>query len=270
MSTRRRAGWSSVALCLFAALICLALDAIEQVRFHSIVELASFRVEDVKARYPLLSERAALALGIMSEVNDQLNAAQISQQPEPVFPRTSTSHLQDPRGACYSYSHVLAKALTTAGYTVRKLGLKHFDGRPAAHHLLEVHLDGHWCMFDPLLNYALHLPDGSLASTVELQENWQNLHHQIPAEARRMANYQAFYYTNWQRFAIVRDMPNFISFMEQREVSIRFWFLNLWRWAALLCLGTAAALYTPLWLIPSRKQRMLARQSELSGAALPA
>ena len=96
------------------------MDRAEQKEFEKLVNQARVEAPAVESEDDVLS--------IMSTVNRRLKRIHLPDQAAPsetteVSIRSSHDHLLAPTGACASYSHVLAKALMTAGYDVRKVGL---------------------------------------------------------------------------------------------------------------------------------------------------
>ena len=150
---------------------------------------------------------------------------------------TASDHLRHPGGACASYTTVLAKALHMAGYPVRKIGLAH-DGKKAVHHVLEAFSDGHWVLMDAGFGLAFHRPEGGLASASEVAPNWDLYRKQTPVGYPEEYDYHGFYYTNWDRIPgaalAFQTWPGLRAWLEQRQISLRFVFLDLWMCAGIL------------------------------------
>ena len=151
-------------------------------------------------------------------------------------------HLRHPGGACASYSTVLAKALQTAGFAVRKVGLSS-GGTKAIHHVVEALADGHWVLMDAAFDLAFDGPNGLKASASDVASNWSAYRTQTPANYPEIYNYSGFYYTNWDRipgaglaFWLSPDLKRWV---DVHEVSLRFVFLNVWNWMAVFWGGLA-------------------------------
>lgn len=159
-------------------------------------------------------------------------------------------HLRHPGGACASYSTVLAKALQTAGFAVRKVGLADHEIK-AIHHVVETRADGHWILMDAAFDLAFNRPDGLKASARDVATHWSFYRQQTPPLYPALYNYSGYYYTNWDRIPgaslVFRFFPPLKTWVDEHEVSLRFVFLNVWSWLTLLWACVAGALLLPLW-----------------------
>lgn len=221
-------------------LICLGLDVQEEMVFRNLVN-------DVKKEASPAASREELAISLMSRVNSRLNLALgAAQQESPQVPgslHSSLDQLSHPLGACTSYSQVLAKALLVADFDVRKVGLEK-NGQRAVHHVLEARIGNAWVLMDPIYNLVFRKPDGALASVAEVSRDWLTRYRlQVPPGYLADCDYSAYYYTNWDRVPLVgryvRAHPGMQAWLLEHRVSLRFWFINLYRWAAVLT-GIAA------------------------------
>ena len=144
-------------------------------------------------------------------------------------------HLRHPGGACASYSTVLAKALQTAGFTVRKVGLSS-HGTKAIHHVVEALADGHWVLMDAAFDLSFNGPHGLKASARDVASQWATYRQQTPPNYPSLYDYSGFYYTNWDRipgaWLAFKLCPELKVWMDAHEVSLRFVFLNIWNWVA--------------------------------------
>lgn len=220
---------------LAASVALLVADRLEQREFDSLVQ----RAQATRPGLPRPSD--ADVLHLMHTVHNQL-------QGTPLHPSSSlnsrlnitSSHeqLANPSGMCASYSHVLAKALMTAGYQVRKVGLAK-NGKRAIHHVIEARQGSSWTLLDAYYDLAYRAPDGHLASAADVSRHWTTYRRQVPAGYNPDFDYSSFYYTNWDRIPvvgwIVRASPPLASWLHERGISIRFWFFNTYRWQAGLC-----------------------------------
>jgi hypothetical protein len=214
-------------------------DVLESREFEPLISKAKQANDLTVSRHRphALREDTALVLSLMHIVHDTLKQEQTGTEPEPLLPRSSISHLHDPRGACASYTQVLAKCLSDAGFSVRKLGL-YRNGSPAVHHLLEAKVDGEWAMLDAIHDLAV-LSQGRVVSITELADNWDKLSSQVPADVTKKYDHRQFYYTNWQRIPGMRHFPGLIVWLESKQISLRLVLLNGWRWVMTLGLSLA-------------------------------
>lgn len=151
-------------------------------------------------------------------------------------------HLRHPGGACASYSTVLAKALQTAGFAVRKVGLAS-GGNKAIHHVIETLADGHWVLLDAAFDLAFDAPNGLKASAKDVASHWAMYRKQTPTNYPSIYDYSGFYYTNWDRIPgaglAFKLSPDLKKWVDVHEVSLRFVFLNIWNWMAIFWGGLA-------------------------------
>ncbi|MDB6119696.1 MAG: hypothetical protein JWO08_3477, partial [Verrucomicrobiaceae bacterium] len=144
-------------------------------------------------------------------------------------------HLRHPGGACASYSTVLAKALQTAGFAVRKVGLSS-GGTKAIHHVVEALADGHWMLMDASFDLTFDASNGLKASAKDVAANWAKYRKQTPPNYTAIYNYSGFYYTNWDRIygagLAFKLLPALKHWVDVHEISLRFVFLNVWNWMA--------------------------------------
>jgi hypothetical protein len=149
--------------------------------------------------------------------------------------RSPGDHLRHPSGACASYSTVLARTLQSAGFQVRKVGLAG-DGEKAQHHVVETQIEGHWVLMDALYDLTFKRPDGQLASAREVSQDWPAYKLQTPPNYTPSYDYKGYYYTNWDRIPgmamVFKLWPSLPGWLDKSEVSLRFIFLDVWRWLA--------------------------------------
>jgi hypothetical protein len=158
---------------------------------------------------------------------------------------SSDEHLSEPSGACASYTQVLGKALQTAGYPIRKIGLSK-NGQQGIHHVLETFVEGHWVLMDALTDMAFQRPDGHLAGAAEVHANWEYYRKQTAPDYNQDWNYSEFYYTNWNRVPVLGSLmnafPSMHRWLEERGVSVRFWVLDVNQWFTTVCAVAAGLL----------------------------
>ncbi len=259
--------WSLLRICVYAVLVALVgsaialmlMDRAEQREFEALVRDARGADAAVRGETDVLT--------IMSVVNQRLKGIQLPPQPEaeaplPVPIRSSHDHLQSPTGACASYSHVLAKALMTAGYDVRKVGLGK-DGALAIHHVIEARIGSSWVLLDAFYNQAFRARAGHLVDAAAVHSDWAWFRQQVPADYDSRFDYSTYYYTNWSRIPmvgrVVMSSPRLHGWLHEHRVSVRFWFFNTYRWMAFLSVMVALGAVLALWLLKRVRASHLAR-----------
>lgn len=246
---------------LLGLLVALAVLLVAAITLHVWERIVFQRlVKDVKNSLPPQANPTELALALMSRVNGRLHlAGDMGDAAAPASPgslHSSLEQLHHPIGACTSYTQVLAKTLMEAGYDARKVGLEK-DGVRAIHHVLEAKIGDSWVLMDPSYNLTFHRRDGRLANVVEVSGDWAWYRLQVPPGYDANYDYSAYYYTNWDRLPLigpfVRSHPDFRAWLRAHRVSVRFWFIDLYGWAALL----TAVLMLPVMIARRRCSRRL-------------
>jgi hypothetical protein len=230
--------WTDV---LIGALLALTgffvyLTQLEEYHFTRLVHSA---LDFPLAEHITVPHTEANTLLIMKKVNAVVNGryGQIADvgHPEPGLLWSSDEHLTEPSGACASYTQVLAKALETSDYPIRKVGLSK-GGQCGIHHVLETYVEGHWVLMDCMSNLAFRREDGQLASAAEVHANWEFYGKQTPPGYNPDYDYSTFYYTNWDKVpvvgAIVQGVPPLHRWMEAHGVSVWFLLLDVNQWFA--------------------------------------
>lgn len=219
----------------------------------------------------------ASALALLHTVNKAVSyrESRLNQNsPTKVSPFwTSEQHWLHPKGACASYTATLAKALKTAGFPIRKVGLSK-NGLMAIHHLVEAKIDGHWVVLDGIYDLAFRNPSGQLASAKEVGADWAYYSRQAPANYNPDYDYSGFYYTNWDRIPIAGwvfgKLPSVKHWLERRETSIRFVFLDVRAWEGWACLTLgmllSASRIRELRLLPGWRALTLPRPVRTAGS----
>ena len=161
------------------------------------------------------------------------------------------------RGACGSYSEVLARILQTYHLPVRIAQMK-ANGIYAAHNVVETMVRQRWIVLDPTFNLCFVRPDQTLASFADVRKNWSYYSRQVPAGYNPIYRYEDVRYSNWTKIPVLlpalRSLLNATIGPERANgISLRTMFLNSFS----ICLYLVLALYFPLVIITIRK---LARQ----------
>jgi hypothetical protein len=133
-------------------------------------------------------------------------------------------------GACGGNSLVLAQILKGMGYDVRPAQMK-VSGKFGGHIVLEVKIDGHWAVLDPLFNLSFKHPEGRLAGFAEVRQNWNYYKAQTPAGYNPAFTFEDVRYTNWNKVPVLGSCAKFLITLfigkERAECfSLRSLFLN--------------------------------------------
>ena len=179
--------------------------------------------------------------------------------------------LMTTRGACGSYSQVLARVLQTFHFPVR-LPQMEAGGIYAAHNVVETMIGQRWILLDPTFNLCFVRPDGTLASFEDVHKDWSYYSRQVPAGYNPTYRYEDVRYSNWTKIPVLlpalRSLLNVVIGPERtRTFCLRVLFLDTYS----ICLYVALALYVPLLLITLRKMaRRRGPQHSWSLRILPA
>ena len=181
----------------------------------------------------------------------------------------SQVHLNEPLGACASFSHVLARTLRQAGYPLRKIGLSR-DGIKGIHHVLEVQINGRWVLMDAFYDLTFVQADGFLADAASVGADWDHYQQQVPSNYDPNFDYSGYYYTNWSKVPgfkwVTQLLPSFGVWLEDEKVSVQFIFLDIKSWYIGTLMGVAFAL---LWYRLKRQPQVDATKTEDLNNPLP-
>ena len=122
--------------------------------------------------------------------------------PEAGMFHSSTVDLMTTRGACGSYSQVLARILQTYHFPVRIAQMK-AGGYYGAHNIVEAKIGKEWVVLDPTYNLRFIRPDGKLACFADVKNNWPFYSKQVPADYNLAYHYEDVRYTNWTKIPFV-------------------------------------------------------------------
>jgi hypothetical protein len=156
--------------------------------------------------------------------------------------------LMTTRGACGSYSEVLARILQTYNLPVRIAQMK-ANGVFAAHNIVEVKLDNEWAVLDPTFNAYFVRPDSHLASFADVKGNWAFYSKQVPAGYDLTYRFEDVRYTNWTKIPVllpgIKAALNFFMGTQKADtISMRSYFLDIYAIYFYLTLF----IYLPLFL----------------------
>jgi hypothetical protein len=110
--------------------------------------------------------------------------------------------LMTARGACGSYSMVLARLLQNYDLPVRIAQMK-ANGIYGAHNVVEAKIHSGWVVLDPTFDLYFISPENKLASFADVQNNWDFYSKQTPKEYNNAYKYEDARYTNWTKVPMV-------------------------------------------------------------------
>ncbi len=140
--------------------------------------------------------------------------------------------LMTAKGACGSYSLVLARILQKYQFQVRIAQMK-AHGRFGGHNIIEVKLDEGWVVLDPTFNLFFTRPDNQLASFSDIRNNWAYYSKQLPLGYDPGYKYEDVRYTNWEKVplllpAVKKTMAFFIGQEKADTFCMRIFFLKMY------------------------------------------
>jgi hypothetical protein len=138
--------------------------------------------------------------------------------------------LMTARGACGSYSIVLARILQGYKFAVRIAQMKS-NGVYAAHNIVEAFSNHGWVVLDPLFDLYFINPAGKMASFDDVKNDWNFYKRQVPAGYDMSYSYEGVRYSNWSKIPIVlpavKKMLDFTLGKEKADkISLRVYFLR--------------------------------------------
>ena len=165
-----------------------------------------------------------------------------------VFHSTAVD-LMTTRGACGSYSQVLARILESYHYPVRIAQMK-AQGIYGAHNLVEAQIGSRWVVLDPTYNLYFVRPDARLASFADVKNDWKFYSRQVPTGYNLDYHYEDVRYTNWTKIPIVSPAMKsvvslFIGPERTNSFSLRTFFMNTYAVYSYVLL----AFYIPILLL---------------------
>ena len=138
--------------------------------------------------------------------------------------------LMTARGACASYSLVLARVLQGYKYRVR-IAQMEANGVYAAHNIVEVKSREGWIVLDPLYDVYFVTPSQKLASFEDVKNNWAHYQTQLPPNYDPNYCYDNVRYTNWTKIPfflpVVKKLLDLTIGKENADgISLRTYFLR--------------------------------------------
>jgi hypothetical protein len=161
--------------------------------------------------------------------------------------------LMTTRGACGSYSTVLARVLQTYHYPLRIAQMK-ANGYFGAHNLVEVKTTSGWVVLDPTFNLYFTRPDAHLASFSDVHNNWNFYAHQTPVGYDQNYRYEDVRYTDWDKIPVILPamrgvLSLFIGSEGVKTFSFRTYFLKIYE----IYFYISLLLYIPIFFLTLRR-----------------
>jgi hypothetical protein len=161
--------------------------------------------------------------------------------------------LMTARGACGSYSLILARVLQNFKFPVRIAQMK-ANGVFGAHNIIETKIQRGWVVLDPTFNLYFTRPDKTLANFNDVKNNWAFYRKQLPAGYDSSYKYTDVRYTNWGKIPIL--LPSIKKFLDiaigkkrADTVCMRVFFLRMYD----IYFYFTLFLFIPVFLITLKK-----------------
>jgi hypothetical protein len=138
--------------------------------------------------------------------------------------------LMTARGACGSFSQVLARILQGFKFPVRIAQMKS-NGVFAAHNIVEAETRHGWVALDPLFDVYFEKPSHQLASFEDVKNNWNYYKTQLPPGYHLNYRYEDVRYSNWTKIPIIlpaikKILDLTVGKQKADDISIRTYFLR--------------------------------------------
>jgi hypothetical protein len=151
--------------------------------------------------------------------------------------------LMTARGACASYSMVLARVLEGYHFSVRIAQMKAANVF-AAHNIVEVKTPNGWVVLDPLFDVYFINPLHKLASFDDVKNNWAYYEKQLPPNYDLHYRYEDVRYTNWAKIPVLMPLAKKILDLTMGKaaadnISLRTYFLKKYE----ICFNCALILF---------------------------
>jgi hypothetical protein len=149
-----------------------------------------------------------------------------------LFHSTSVD-LMTAKGACGSFSEVLARIITTFHYPVRIAQMK-AGGVFAAHNVVEAYTGTHWVLLDPIFNVYFVDRNHHLASFNDVRQDWSYYSRQVPVGYDMKYRYEDVRYTNFSKVPLVGPaIEKLLVLIAGKEyaggISLRVIFIDTWQ-----------------------------------------
>ncbi|MBS1948406.1 MAG: hypothetical protein JST47_11630 [Bacteroidetes bacterium] len=170
------------------------------------------------------------------------------------FLHPATVDLMTAKGACGSYSYVLARILQDYGFPVR-IGQMKANGIYGSHNVVEANINSKWVVADPLFDTYFVKPGGkAFASFNDVKENWGYYSKQLPEGYDPSYQYQDVRYTNWEKIPVVlpalkKTLTFFLGKERVDSMSLRVHFLKIYKFYFYVAL----IIYLPILLATAIK-----------------
>ena len=140
--------------------------------------------------------------------------------------------LMTARGACGSFSMVLARILQGYKFQVRIAQMKS-NGVFAEHNIVEAKTGHGWIVLDPFFDLYFEKPSHQLASFEDVKDNWNYYKSQLPPGYDMNYRYEDVRYSNWTKIPIIlpaikKILDLTLGKQDADFISIRTYFLSIY------------------------------------------
>lgn len=227
-------------------------SAYENGLFASIKSSIDYRIDANDTPDSVFVKSMNTCYTLMSSRDKTFNETTNDLGPQAGIFHSTAVDLMTSRGACGSYSQVLARIIGTYHYPVRIAQMKAL-GIYAAHNVVEAYNGTNWVVLDPTFNLAFTRPDSRLASFADVQHNWPYYARQVTPNYNLAYHYEDVRYTNWTKvpvlFPAIKGVLNLTIGTERANgFSMRTLFMNTYA----VYLFVLAMLYIPIFLMTLR------------------
>jgi len=238
---------------ILASLLYFSMEAsYEDGLFANIKSTIDSRIDSNDTPDSVLIKSMNICYQLMNNRASTFNSNSVDLGPEANIFHSTAVDLMTTRGACGSYSQVLARIIGTYNYPVRIAQMKAY-GIYGAHNIVEAYNGRNWVVLDPTFNLYFVRPDSRLANFADVQHNWPYYSKQVPSNYNLQYQYEDVRYTNWSKipvvFPAIKGLLNITIGTEQANVfSFRTYFMNTYSaYCRILLL-----LYIPIFLATLR------------------
>ena len=214
---------------------------------------------NIDSKINLKDNQDSIVVKVMHACNSLLSSrsAVFTNQPLDGFKvdllQPASIDLMTAKGACGSYSMVLARTLVNYDFPVRIAQMK-AKGIFAAHNIVEVKTEKGWVVLDPLFNVYFIKPDLTLASFQDVKNNWDYYKKQVPPKYDMTYRYEDVRYSNWGKIplilpAIKKILDLVIGKQKADTISMRMYFLKIYDF----CFYLILVLYIPILILTIRE-----------------
>jgi|SRR5579871_6054853 len=158
--------------------------------------------------------------------SDDLDGVEVS------YLHPASIDLMTAKGACGSYSLVLARLLQNYNLPVRIAQMK-ANGIYGSHNVVEAKIHSGWVVLDPTFDLYFVSPENKLASFADVKNNWDFYSKQVPKEYNNTYKYEDARYTNWTKIPVLLPLAKKILDLvigkeRSNNICVRMLFLRIY------------------------------------------